>query len=205
MSQEKRSRSFRESYYQDHSRKIVLGADGNPRVEYVYEGIYHTMDCTESKWVRTKLAYTSLTAAGAACLLWAMLTETPGNYLKDIAMLQALSLLLFFGAGVGAFNRITAPRHMTKWEYRMGVATLREFSLLILVFLGVLLADEVISVLMGRILLEGTALLLWLKVALSLSLILIQYRLLKKETYLERISDDLPHGIDITNDFKAMP
>lgn len=205
MAKDKRLHSFRENYFQDHSRKIVLGENGNPRVEYVYEGIYHTLEGTDAQWKRSKCLYALLTVAGAACLLSVMLTETLGNHIKDIALLQALSLLLFLGAGVGVFNRIAAPRHMTKWEYRMGVATPREFSLLLLLSLGVLITDEVISALIGRFVLDGTVILLWTKSTLCFVLILIQYRLLKKETYLERISDDLPHGIDITNDFEAMP
>lgn len=204
MPQEKHASSFRERYYQDHSRKIVLGADGNPRVEYVYEGIYHTLNGTDAQWKQTKVVYPLLTAAGTACLLWAMLTETPGNHLKDIALLQALCLLMLFGTGVGAFNRIMAPRHMTRWEYRMGVATLREFSLLTLLLLAVLGADEVISAFAGRIAVDATVLALWLTLLLCFALMLIQYRLLKKEVYRERISDDLPSGTDITNDFEAM-
>lgn len=205
MAQEKRFPGFREKYYQDHSRKIVLGADGNPRVEYVYEGIYYTLDGSDGRWKRSKAAYPLLTAAGAVCLLSVMLTQTPGNYVKDIVLLQAVSMLLFFGAAIGVFNRITAPRHMTKWEYRMGVATIREFSLLLLISLAALMTDEVGSALAGRFAVDGTVILLWLKTALCFALVLLQYRLLKKETYLERISDDLPSGIDITNDFEAMP
>lgn len=205
MKKTKRHHSFRENYFQDHSRKIVLGEDGNPRVEYVYEGIYYTLDATERQWKRSKLQYGLLTVAGAFSLISAMMTDTPGNYIKDMSMLQALSLLLFFGAGVGVFNRLTAPRNMTKWEHRMGVATLREFSLLLLMSLGALTADGIISALTGRIALDGTVIFLWLKIILSFVLVLIQYRLLKREVYLERFSDDLPHGIDITNDFEAMP
>lgn len=205
MAKDKRPHSFRENYFQDHSRKIVLGENGNPHVEYVYEGIYYTLDGTDAQWKRNKVLCLLLTVAGAACLLSVMLTETPGNHMKDLALLQALSLLLFFGAGVGVFNRITAPRHMTKWEYRMGVATLREFSLLLLMSLGVLITDEVISAVFGRFVPDSIVILLWTKTVLCFGLILIQYRLLKKETYLERISDDLPHGVDITNDFEAMP
>lgn len=205
MEKDKRHHSFRENYFQDHSRKIVLGEDGNPKVEYVYEGIYHTLDGTDQQWKRSKLRYSLLTVAGSLSLISAMMTETPGNHIKDLALLQALSLLLYFGAGVGIFNRITAPRHMTRWEHRMGVATLREFSLLLLISLGILLADGAVSALTGRTVLDGTAALAWLKVVLSFALMLIQYRQLKKEVYLEQISDDLPHGIDITNDFEAMP
>lgn len=205
MAQEKRFPGFREKYYQDHSRKIVLGADGNPKVEYVYEGIYYTLDASDAQWKRSKAVYPLLTAAGAVCLLSVMLTPTPGNYIKDIVLLQAVSMLLFFGGAIGAFNRITAPRHMTKWEYRMGAATLREFALLLLMALGLLMADEVVSVIIGRIALDGTVIALWLKLALCFALVLVQYRKLKQETYLEQESDDLPSGIDITNDFQAMP
>ena len=205
MAQEKRFQSFREKYYQDHSWKIVLGTDGNPKVEYVYEGIYYTLDGSDRQWKRSKTAYPLLTAAGAVCLLSVMLTQTPGNYIKDIVLLQAVSMLLFFGAAIGAFNRITAPRHMTKWEHRMGVATPREFSLLLLISLAALMADEGVSALTGRFVVDGTVILLWLKIALCFVLVLVQYRLLKQESYLERISDDLPSGIDITNDFEAMP
>lgn len=205
MAQEKRFQGFREKYYQDHSRKVVLGADGKLRVEYVYEGIYHTLNGSDGQWKRSKVIYPLLTAAGAVCLLSVMLTPTPGNYMKDIVLLQAVSMLLFFGAGIGAFSRMTSPRHMTKWEYRMGVATIREFSVLLLISLAALIADEVVSAIIGRIIPDGTVILLWLKTALCFALVQMQYWLLKKETYREQVSDDLPSGIDITNDFEAMP
>lgn len=205
MEDEKQRYGFRDGYFQDHSRKIILGENGNPKVEYVYEGIYHTLDASDRQWRISKLLFPLLTAAGVICLVSAMMTEVPGNHIKDLAMLQAVSLLLFFGMGVGAFCRITAPRHMTRWEYRMGVVTLREFSLLLMLSLGALLADEIISALLGRIALDGANALLWLKLAACFALALVQYRLVKKETYQEQISDDLPHGIDITNDFEAMP
>lgn len=205
MASEKKSYGFRDSYYQDHSRKIVLGGNGNPKVEYVYEGLYHTLDGTDRQWKQSKLNCTVLTVAAAACLVWAMQMETYGNFLKDIAMLQAISLLLFFGTGVGVFNRMTAPRHMTQWEYRMSVATIREFSLLLIMSLGILLTDEALSLITGRIPFDLSAALLCLKLAFCFFLISLQYRMLKKESYLGTFSDDLPHGIDITNDFEAMP
>lgn len=205
MAQEKRFQSFHEKYYQDHSRRIVLGAEGNPRVEYVYEGVYHTLDGTDRQWKRSKAAYPLLTAAEGACLLSVMLTRTPGNYTGDIVLLQVASLLLLFGVAIGVFSRLTAPRDMTVWEYRMAVATPREFSLLLVLSLGALMTDEVVSAITGRFLLDGAAMLLWLKAALCLALSLTQYRLLKKEAYRERVSDDLPSGIDITNDFKVIP
>lgn len=205
MANDKRRHGFRDNYFQDHSRKIVLGENGNPKVEYVYEGIYHTLNASDRQWRLSKLLFPLLTAAGVICLVSAMMTEVPGNHIKDLAMLQAISLLLFFGMGVGAFSRMTAPRHMTRWEYRMGVATLREFSLLVMLSLGALLADELISALLGRITFDAANGALWLKLAACFALVLVQYRLVKKETYLEQVSDDLPHGIDITNDFQAMP
>lgn len=205
MTQEKRSHGFRENYYQDHSRKIVLGENGNPHVEYVYEGIYHTLNGSDQQWKKSKLLYTLLTAAGGLCFLSVMGTETPGNHLKDVAFLQAVALLLFFGSCIGVFSRLTAPRHMTVWEYRMGVATLREFSLLLLISLVLLIADEGISLLVGRITPDGTVAVLCLKLVSCFALVLVQYKMLRKERYLEQISDDLPHGIDITNDFEAMP
>ena len=205
MEKDKRHHSFRENYFQDHSRKIVLGEDGKPKVEYVYEGIYHTLDGTDQQWKLSKLSHSFLTVVGAFSLISAMMTETPCNHIKELALLQALSLLLYFGAGVGIFNRIVAPRHMTRWEYRMGVATLREFSLLLLISMGILLVDGAVSALTGRMVLDAAAVFAWLKIVLSFALMLVQYRKLKAEAYLEQISDDLPHGIDITNDFEAMP
>lgn len=205
MEKDKRHHSFRENYFQDHSRKIVLGEDGNPKVEYVYEGIYRTLDGTDQQWKLSKLCYGFLTVAGAFSLISAMMTETPCNHIKDLALLQALSLLLYFGAGIGVFSRIMAPRRMTRWEYRMGVATLQEFSLLLLISMGILLADGSASALTGRTVPDRPAVFVWLKIVLSFALMLVQYRKLKKEAYLEQSSDDLPHGIDITNDFEAMP
>lgn len=205
MAKDKRLHGFRDSYYQDHSRKIVLGADGNPHVEYVYEGIYYTLDGSDRRWRLGKLLHLALTTGAAAVLLSVMLTETPGNHRTDITLLQVICLFLFFGAGIGVFNRLTAPRHMTRWEYRMGVATVRECSALLLLCLGALLADELVSAALGRLVFDRTSALVCLKTALCLLLVFAQYRLVKKERYSEHASDDLPHGIDITNDFEAMP
>lgn len=205
MAENKRLCSFRNDYYQDHSRKIVLGANGNPHVEYVYEGIYYTLDGTERAWRLKKLLHLVLTGAAVYLLLSVMLTETPGNHMADITMLQVFALFLFLGVGIGVFNRLTAPRNMTKWEYRMSIVTVRECCGLLILSIGALLTDELLSVVMGRTVFDQTNCLIWGKTALSLLLVFAQYRLVKEERYLERISDDLPHGIDITNDFEAMP
>lgn len=205
MANDKKRYGFRDNYFQDHSRKIVLGMDGNPRVEYVYEGIYYSLEGTDRQWNLSKLYFTLLTTGAAACLLLAMLTETPGNHMTDITVLEVISMFLLFGVGIGVFNRLTAPRQMTKWEYRMGVVTIKEFSLLLLVSLAALLLDEAVSMMTGRLAWDGTNVLLMGKLALCFALVLAQLRKARKERYQERFSDDLPNGIDITNDFEAMP
>lgn len=205
MKQKKLFQSFRDNYYQDYSRKIVQGADEKAHVEYVYEGIYYAQDVLDRQWYLYKLCYMVLTVLGAAALLSAMCMETTGNYLKDMTMLQAVSLFLFLGAGVGACSRLAAPRRMTRWEYRMGVVSLREFSQLLVLCLSILLADGLVSGVSGRLLFDRTGVIFLIRQAVCLLVAGIQYRFIKNEHYLEQVSEDLPHGIDITNDFESIP
>lgn len=205
MAQEKKRSSFRDSYFQDHARKIVLGADGNPHVEYVYEGIYYTLGDTDRRWFLRKLGCFAMSAASAGLLLSAMMTDTALNRMADILILQVLALFSFLGLGVGVVNRLTAPRRMTKWEYRMGVVTLKECSLLLVLILGCMLADGVLSVLLGRIVWESTCAVALGKMLSCLLVVLVQYRLVRTEAYRQEISEDLPSGIDITNDFGPLP
>ena len=205
MAKEKGFHHFSDSYFQDHSKKIVLGADGNARVEYVYEGIYYTMEGTDRQWLRGKVRYLLLSAAAAALLLVGMTTETALNRVTDVMLLQIFSLFLFLGLGIGVVNRLTVPRSMTKWEYRMGVATVKECSLLLVWSLGVLLLDGCGALVFGRIGFDWKSAQVLLEILGGLLLILCQYRLVKKERYREEISDDLPTGTDITSDFGPVP
>lgn len=202
---EKHFPGFAQGYFQDHSRKIVLGADGVPRTEYVYEGIYYILEGTANDWRRQKLLTLLFVSSAAAMLLWAMLTPAALNRLTDILLLQVLGLFLLLALGFGAFNRLTASSRMTRWEYRMSVLTVKECSLLLALCMGTAALDGLIRLTLSSVVSTPAELAALAKLTGSAAAAWLSWRQICAERYTREQSDDLPSGTDITNDFNPMP
>lgn len=201
MEHKRASFGFRDRYFEGYARKIVLDDGGNARIEYVYEGTYYTALCTDRAWIRQKVLYLLLVAATAGGQIAAMAAASGINRIKWITAIQAGELLLLLMLGVGAFSRVTAPRNMTRWEFRTAVQTLRECSVLYLCLQAVLLAAAVLLVAAGMVSLDGQLLSFFGCTLLSACMALLLHRNVKKEQYRQELSDDVPHGTDITGDF----
>lgn len=193
--------SFRSRYFDGYSRKIVLDKKENARVEYVYEGIYHIAECSGAQWRLHKAVLLLFALLGDILLIFSMSAYVPANFCSDVLLLQVSVLFLLFANTLGAISRLSCGRKLTKWEYRMGVKTISECSLLSFFVLLALLLDEGGSFLTGRWSFDADALTAFFPLVFLAVLQLSCVFLVKKETYREEISNDLPHGIDITNDF----
>lgn len=194
--------SFRDRYFRDYSRKIVMDRDtGATHVEFVYEGVYYTAAMTAKNWRRRKVLLAAAVVLSAFLLLSAMTVDVPANRGTDVVLMETAVLFLLLGDGVGAVSRLMAKPRMTRQEYRMGVKTLTECSGLAAVVLVMLLLDLGVSFGLGRWPWQGELVGLRIRLVLLVSLCTGLYYAVKGERYTAEQSHDLPHGIDITDDF----
>lgn len=201
MENKRASFGFRNRYFEGYARKIVLSDRGKAHVEYVYEGNYYTALCTDSVWIWHKVLYLLLTAAAVVGQLTAMAAASDINRIRLITAIQAIGLLLLLSLGVGAFSRASAPRNMTRWEFRTAVQTLRECSALYLCLQAVLLAAALLLAAAGTVSPDGQWLIFLGCTLFSVCMAVLLHRSVKKEQYRQELSDDIPHGTDITGDF----
>ena len=194
-------RPLRDRFFQDHARKIVMDERGRTRVEYVYEGDYYTAELTDRQWNVRKAGLLALLLASAALLLSAMMTEIRPNHAQDVVLMEAVTLFLLLGDCVGMASRLAHGRRLQKQEYRLAVKTLTECSFLAVCVLAALLLDLAVSLLAGRWAWEPPALGFLVRVVLLLAAQLGAAVLVRRERYATQASHDMPHGIDITNDF----
>ena len=196
-----KGQSPRDRFFQDYSRKIVMDKRGKTHVEYVYEGDYYTAELTGGQWNIRKAGLLLLLLLSVALLLSAMLTELTLNHAGDVVLLEVLALFLLMGDGVGMASRLVHGRRLRKQEYRMAVKTVTECSFLAACVLAVLFLDITVSTLVGRWVWEAPVLGFLVRVLLLLAAQLGMAVLVRREHYTTQVSGDMPHGIDITNDF----
>ncbi|MCD8397267.1 MAG: hypothetical protein LUD12_08825 [Lachnospiraceae bacterium] len=196
--------SFRNRYFKDFSRKIVVDPQSmKTRVEYVYEGTYYTMEDSKNLWLLRKAAYTLLFLLETGAYLLSMAQRTLSNYLMPVTLIQAIGIFLLMGSGMSLFCRITSSQRMTDWEYRMAVTSMREFSGLFGGIMTMLLIGEVAYLVAnGSLLAEGEPITLLLQ-AFAAGVGLFLAGCVQREHCRTDISQDLPKGIDITNDFAS--
>ncbi|MCD7835015.1 MAG: hypothetical protein LUH00_13690 [Lachnospiraceae bacterium] len=189
-------------YFKGYSRKVVMDENMEMHSEYVYEGTYYTMDCPDNVWIRRKGRVLILFLLAAVTLIWGMMGAAEANARKGIVFLQAASLLLLLGTAICVCCRLSAGRKMTDWEYRMSVVSIREFALMDMLALGAAAAAVGCGVLFGLFAFSMAEVTLFLKLVAGAAFSWILMREVKKEVYREEISQDLPHGVDMTNDFE---
>lgn len=201
MEEKKRITGFRERYYEDFSRRIVLDGRGKAGVEYVYEGTYYTLAGSDRTWVIHNILPVLSAALSTLTLILAMCVDTEVNSVKAVTALQAAALLLLLALWTGVFTRLTAKRDMTLWEYRMAVKTVSECSLLFSVLQTVVFVTAMVIAVTGKDGFNTESLLFLFLTFLSSSLLFLLFLFVRREHYLTRQSNDLPHGEDITGDF----
>lgn len=197
-----KSTSFRNQYFQDHSRRIVMDERGKMRVEYVYEGVYHIAECTAKSWRLRKVLFLAALLTSGYLLLSAMLLDVACNYCRDVVFLQCGILFCLLGSAVGTVFRMLSGSKMTKWEYRIAVNTPKECAVLITAVALALVGDVLASMAAGRWTAAPAAWEVVLRIALLAAVQLFLALWVRRERYTEEISHDLPHGVDITNDFR---
>jgi hypothetical protein len=201
MEEKKKITGFRERYYEGFSRRIVLDGRGKAGVEYVYEGTYYILAGSDRERTVHKViplisvALSSLTMIGAMCI------AAEANSVKAVTAMQAAALLLLLALWTGVFTRLTAKRDKTLWEYRMAVKTVSECSLLFSVLQTVVFVTAMVIAVTGKDGFNTESLLFLFLTFLSSSLLFLLFLFVRREHYLTRQSNDLPHGEDITGDF----
>lgn len=201
MEKERKSFRFRDNYYDGYSRKIVIGSGNKAHIEYVYEGIYHIPQCTEGVWIKRKIIYFLLSLLTVLSHILEMCIETQLNSIKVLTALESLLLLILIALISSSLSRLTLGRRMTRWEYRMGVLTLKESSFLVFLLESVILLISVVLLFKGRIHSDGVIFSFFLFSAVSAVLAFILFFSVRNEKYGEEISSDTTHGEDITNDY----
>lgn len=201
MEGKKRITGFRERYYEGFSRRIVLDGRGKAGVEYVYEGTYYTLAGSDRAWGIHKIIPVLSAALSTLTLILAMCVDTEANSVKAVTALQAAALLLLLALWTGVFTRFTSKRDMTRWEYRMAVKTLSECGLLFSVLQTAVFVTALVLAVKSKDGFSTNCLTFLFLTFLSSSLLFLLFLFVRREHYLTRQSNDLPHGEDITGDF----
>ncbi|MGM9521295.1 MAG: hypothetical protein ACI3VB_02310 [Oscillospiraceae bacterium] len=191
---------FNQKYFEGYKKRIVIDEDGNQKIEFVYEGTYYHLDADERTWKRKKLLILAQIILCIAAVVLAMAWNSAVNGIKWLVALQVLLFFSLLGLLLCGCFRLGAKYRMTQYEYRMSVVSVREFALLSVIFAALLLL-AVPSVLIARDLFlpsETVQLLAYLAVS---GMLIWMFFSVKGERYIEEESHDMPHGVDITNDF----
>lgn len=192
---------FKSKFLEGFEKKVVLDRDTmKPRVEFVYEGYYYTSELPEKERLARKIAHTVIFLACTAVHIYAMTLKCDLNRIWYLSAAEIIMIFDYLGLAVSTFEKAVSKRKMAVWEYRMSSVSLKEFSLIgvgVYLLLAVMWLIRLISARPAVPLRELAALGLY---AACCAALWANYRIEKTARYSEKKSDDVLHGIDITND-----
>ena len=136
------SRGYRR-YFEGYSEYVSTRPNGKQKIERIYTGVYHTLHASKERRRGLKICYALLYATSVVLFLWSVSRRVAGNLVWYAAAAQAAGTALLFVMLIALFGYITAPEHMTLYEYR-SVRFLRKTSLTASVALFVLAAVRII-------------------------------------------------------------
>ena len=202
MEPEKHSGSlFNQKYFEGYRRAITMDDSGRMRVEFVYEGIYYTRVIPES--MQHKLLFVLIPVLSLIGIIWVMSERIPMNYSKGILFAQVLLLFMLGLNLMCGIVRLLSSQKLTRWEYRLGVVSVKEISLV-----GALVSSALAITALIRVFsatdswkLVGRGLTVYFTVSV-LQLLLL--KIVSAEKYHQDESRDILKGIDVTDELSPM-
>lgn len=189
---------FNKKYFEGYSKKVVMDNENHLHTEFVYEGSYYQNKSTDTIKARNNAIYMSGTIVYLIILIFIMSQDNALNYLRYITLLEIILLFGSLGMISCAVIKILAKEKMTKWEYRIGVISLKEFAQISMIFTFLLGAISFAISLSENFTINP---IFFIGTIFEFFLLWMIHLFIKHEKYSETQSDDMPNGIDMTNDF----
>ena len=200
-SEEHNGSLFNQKYFEGYRRAITMDDSGRMRVEFVYEGIYYTRVIPES--MQHKLLFVLIPVLSLIGIIWVMSERIPMNYSKGVLFAQVLLLFMLGLNLVCGIVRLLSSKKLTRWEYRLGVISVKEISLI-----GALASSSLAITALIRVFsaidswkLVGRGLTVYFIVSV-LQLLLL--KIVSAEKYHQDESRDILKGIDVTDELSPM-
>lgn len=191
MGRDGHSRAYHK-YFEGYTEVIECGKkDGKQKIRRVYTEDYYIQAGSESKWRLRKLLIVLLYFSAVLSFILGAYRKNALNSSKEMAVLEAIVILLLMGVGILVWNYATAPRKMTIGKYHEISEKLLFHSKLAIGGVVVLVIGALAYVFVNRhdiaVLSVGTTV-LWFAVCMAMLLVLF---LCGRNVVYERIENPL--------------